>query len=200
MGGKMIFNYAPGATPLDPDEANGLIPKHITTQGQLNEWEQMNILDAEKWLRSQRFNIIQISTNAFIKKLHQRMFDQTWRWAGQFRKSNKNIGVDWLHIPVNLKILMDDLCYQLENNIYPLDELAVRFHHRLVVIHPFANGNGRHARLMADILLLSQNKTRFSWGNAGNFSEPSTIRKEYIHALRTADKGNYTLLIDFVRQ
>ena len=154
----MIFNYAPGATPLDPDEANGLIPKHITTQGQLNEWEQMNILDAEKWLRTQRFNIIQISTNAFIKKLHQRMFDQTWRWAGQFRKSNKNIGVDWLHIPVNLKVLMDDLCYQLENNIYPLDELAVRFHHRLVVIHPFANGNGRHARLMADILLLSQNK------------------------------------------
>jgi Fic-DOC domain mobile mystery protein B len=138
MGRKMIFNYAPGATPLDPDEANGLIPKHITTQGQLNEWEQMNILDAEKWLRSQRFNIIQIATNAFIKKLHQRMFDQTWRWAGQFRKSNKNIGVDWIHIPVNLKILMDDLCYQLENSIYTL---KVTIHYYLILLGSKQNLN-----------------------------------------------------------
>ena len=95
---------------------------------------------------------------------------------------------------------MDDVRYQLENKTYPIDELVVRFHRRLVAIHPFANGNGRHARLMADIVLLSQGQRRFSWGRAESFIESSSIRANYITALRAADKMDYSLLLDFVRQ
>lgn len=195
-----MFEYPPGATPLDPDEANGLIPAHITTQGQLNEWEQANLLEAETWVNRQNFNLIEIATTSFSKKLHLRMFSKTWRWAGQFLKSNKNIGGDWLSISVDLKVLMDDMRYQIENKSYPMDELTARFHHRLVAIHPFPNGNGRHARLMADIVLLSQGLKRFSWGRAENLVESSPIRKRYIAALRAADRMNYKPLIDFVRQ
>lgn len=195
-----MFEYPPGATPLDPDEASGLIPKHITTQGQLNEWEHANILEVEKWVSRQSFKLSEIITIEFIRKLHRRMFNKTWNWAGEFRKSNKNIGVDWLSISVALKKLMDDTSYQLENKVYSMDELTARFHHRLIGIHPFANGNGRHGRLMADIILLSQGLQRFSWGRAKNLVKSSPIRKKYITALRAADKMDFVLLLDFVRQ
>jgi len=195
-----MFEYPEGATPLDPDEARGLIPKHITTQGQLNEWEHVNILEAEKWISRQSFKLAEVTTTEFIKKLHQRMFDKTWSWAGQFRKSNKNIGVDWFSISVDLKLLIDDTRYQLENKVYPMDELVTRFHHRLVGIHPFANGNGRHGRLMADIVLLSQGFPRFSWGRGKNLVKSSPVREQYITALRAADGRDYALLLDFVRQ
>lgn len=200
MEGINMFEYPLGATPLDADEADKLIPKHITTQGQLNEWEQANILETEKWINHQNFKVPQITTMEFIKKLHQRMFSKTWRWAGQFRQSNKNIGVDWFSISVDLQVLIDDIQYQLENITYPTDELVARFHHRLVTIHPFANGNGRHARLMADIVLLSQGQQRFSWGSAKSLIESSPIRERYIAALHAADKMDYSLLLKFVRQ
>lgn len=199
MGRVSMLQYPPGATPLDLDEAGGLIPQHIINQSQLNEWEQANILDTERWVTRQHFKCNEIITSEFLKKLHYRMFNKTWRWAGQFRQSNKNIGVDWVSIAVNLKILLDDFIYQVENSVYSIDELAVRFHHRLVVIHPFPNGNGRHARLMTDIFLLSQDASRFSWGSA-NLVEESLSRKQYIEALRMADKMQYELLMDFVRK
>lgn len=191
-------DYPPRATPIDADEAAGLIPKHITTQGQLNEWEQNNILRAEQWLCKQDFKIADISTTHFLQKLHIKMFDKTWRWAGQYRKTNKNIGVDWLNISVNLKILLDDLQYQVKNKVFTPDELAARFHHRLVAIHPFPNGNGRHARMMADIVLLAIGAKRFSWGSK-SLDGKSSARKRYIDALREADKLNYKDLIEFVR-
>lgn len=194
-----MFEYPHGATPLDPDEANGLIPKHITTQGQLNEWEQVNILEAEKWAGRRNFKLQDVITTEFIKKLHQRMFNKTWRWAGEFRKTNKNIGVDWLSIFVDLKLLMEDIVYQIENKTYPVDELAVRFHHRLVSIHPFANGNGRHARLMTDIILLSQDQKRFTWGRVEQLIASSPVREKYIAALRAADRRDYKPLLQFVR-
>lgn len=194
-----MLEYLPGATPLDPDEANGLLAGHITTQNQLNEWEQMNILAAEKWLSRQAFKITNVAQMDFIKKLHQRMFGNTWSWAGEFRRSNKNIGVDWLVIATELKILLDDLIYQLENNSFKMDELVARFHHRLVVIHPFLNGNGRHARMMADIVLLSQGFQRFTWGSANSLASSSSIRANYIGALRAADQKDYAPLIRFVR-
>lgn len=202
MGRITDWQYPPGATPLDLDEANGLIPQHITTQGQLNEWEQANILEAEKWINRQRsFDQMKIFSIDFIKKLHQMMFNKTWSWAGKFRQTNKNIGVDWVSIAIDLKVLLDDASYQLKNDAYPLDELATRFHHRLVSIHPFSNGNGRHARMMTDIVLLSQNSDRFSWGSkAKSLVEPSALREQYINALRAADKMNYTLLLDFVKK
>lgn len=199
MGGIAKWECPPGATPLDPDEANGLIPKHITTQGQLNEWEQINILEAEKWLSRHRVVFETVVNHDFIKKLHQRMFGKTWQWAGEYRRTNKNIGVDWLNISVQLKLLLDDLVYQIENKIYPIDELAARFHHRLVATHPFSNGNGRHARMMADIVLLTQQQPRFSWGRQRNLAQASLIRERYIEALRAADRDDYTLLLAFVR-
>ncbi len=194
-----MWDYSPGATPIDADEAVELIPQHIATQKQLNEWEENNILTAERWLTKQRFKLNAVSTIAFVKKIHVRMFNKTWRWAGQFRKSNKNIGVDWQKIPIELKVLLDDLQYQVQNNVFSKDECAVRFHHRLVAIHPFPNGNGRHARMMADIVLLSLEAERFSWGSK-NLLDSSPVRKRYIEALRAADRLDYDKLIKFVRE
>lgn len=199
MGREIISYYPPGATPLDPDEAAGLLPKHISTQSQLNEWEQINILEAEKWLSHHSFTATEVLSLHFIRKLHEKMFDKTWRWAGEFRKSDKNIGVYWRDIAVKLKVLMDDVEYQINHTVYSTDELAARFHHRLVSIHPFANGNGRHARMMTDILLLSQKEKRFSWGSQENLVAVTVIRNQYIKSLQEADKGNYDLLFAFVR-
>ena len=152
----------------------------------------------EQWVSNQRFEIANIATSEFVKQIHVKMFNKTWRWAGQFRKTNKNIGVDWPLVSVELKILLDDVQYQDENNIYPKDELAARFHHRLVAIHPFPNGNGRHARMMADIMLIALGCSRFSWGS-NSLAESSPVRKLYIEALREADRMNYEKLITFVR-
>lgn len=194
----MIFEYLPGTTPLNPDESAGLIPRHITTQSQLNEWEQSNILDAETWMTGKNFHLNQIAIRDFICNLHRRMFGKTWKWAGEFRKTDKNIGVDWLTVSVELKKLCDDLIFQIEKNVFDIDDAAMRFHHRLVLIHPFANGNGRHARLMTDIFLLSQNHERFLWGDHQAMTSATVIRKNYIEALRAADRGDYGLLRVFL--
>lgn len=147
----MNFVYPPGATPLDPDEAEGLLAGHITTQGDLNTWEQTNILQGELWAaRQSKRDLLE---ERFVRELHQRMFDQTWKWAGAFRSTNKNIGVDWMQVGMQVRNLLDNTHYQMEHQIFSADELAVRFHHQLVMIHPFPNGNGRHARLIADLLI-----------------------------------------------
>ena len=145
----MKFNYPIGATPLNSDEVVDLIPSHITTQEELNAWEEKNILSAEPWAFKQK-NLLSIDC---IKKFHQRMFDKTWKWAGQFRKSEKNIGIHWSKIAIELQKLCDDVKYQIDHHVFSNDEIAIRFHHRLVSIHAFSNGNGRHARLMADMLI-----------------------------------------------
>jgi len=189
------LDYPPGATPLDADELANLIPGHITTQGELNEWEQLNILQGEAWARKQRQEILQ---EAYVRKLHERMFGETWRWAGEFRKSDKNLGVDWLKIGVELKKLLDDVRYQVEHGSYPADEIAVRFHHRLVAIHPFPNVNGRHARLMADLLAERLGHPRFSWGSR-SLVDASETRQRYIAALQAADARDYGPLLAFAR-
>ena len=189
------LDYPPGATSLDADELANLIPGHITTQGELNEWEQLNILQGEAWARKQRQEILQ---EAYVRKLHERMFGETWRWAGEFRKSDKNLGVDWLKIGVELKKLLDDVRYQVEHGSYPADEIAVRFHHRLVAIHPFPTGNGRHARLMADLLAERLGHPRFSWGSR-SLVDASETRQRYIAALQAADARDYGPLLAFAR-
>ena len=189
------LDYLPGATPLDADELACLIPKHITTQGELNEWEQLNILQGEAWARRQRKEILD---EAFVRQLHKQMFGETWSWAGSFRKSDKNIGVEWQHAGVKLRDLLDDVRYQIEHATYPPDEIAARFHHRLVAIHPFPNGNGRHARMMADLLAQKLGQPRFTWGSK-SFSEATETRLSYIHSLRAADSGNIRPLRAFVR-
>jgi Fic-DOC domain mobile mystery protein B len=191
----MNLDYPPGATPLDADELASLIPGHITTQGELNEWEQLNILQGEAWARKQRKEIL---NEAFLRQLHKQMFGETWRWAGEFRKSDKNIGVDWLKISVELRKLIDDVHYQIEHAAYPPDEIAARFHHRLVAIHPFPNGNGRHARLMADLLVERLGQPRFTWGSR-SLTDACETRLRYIAALQAADARDYAPLLAFVR-
>lgn len=177
------YEYAVGATPLDPDESVGLIPSHISNQSELNTWEEANIAQAEIWLdkKLKRLTSSMILTEDFVRALHLQMFNRTWRWSGKFRKSNKNIQ------------------YQMRQQIYSIDELAIRFHHQLVWIHPFPNGNGRHARMMADSLLKSQGCDRFSWGGDYSLSTMNTLRKEYIDSLRKADNADYSELIKFAR-
>ena len=189
------LDYPPGATPLDADELASLIPGHITTQGELNEWEQLNIAQGDQWARQQRKELL---NEAFIRQLHKQMFGETWHWAGAFRKTDKNIGVDWVKIGVELKKLLDDAHYQVEHASYPPDEIAVRFHHRLVAIHPFPNGNGRLSRLMADLLAQRLGQARFTWGS-DSLTDTTVTRLSYIAALQAADARDYTSLIAFAR-
>ncbi len=193
----MQFDYPQGATPLDPEELNGLKLKHITTRGELDRWEQENIQDALAWIARRRKK--EIFTEEFICLLHEKMFNKVWEWAGNFRRTDKNIGVQWMQIPLDLKQLLDDVNYWIEHKVYSPDEIAYRLHHKLVLIHLFPNGNGRHSRLMADIILSEIFKMEpFSWGS-GNLTDTGKVRKQYIAALKAADIQNFTLLETFVR-
>lgn len=192
----ITLKYPSGATPLDIEEIEDLIPSHITTQGQLNEWEAINILKAEQWLfLTKHLDIVSLK---FIRLLHKKMFNETWGWAGIFRKTQKNIGVEASMITSKLTELLDDVKYQIENHTYSIDEISFRFHHRLVAIHPFPNGNGRHSRLMSDILLVSNDSSRFSWGAKMHKTE-DLVRRDYIQSLKNADRHDYELLSKFVR-
>lgn len=193
----LSLDYPPGATPLDPDEAAGLIPSHITTHGQLNEWELVNIVEGERWAFSRkRKNLLSIE---FVRRLHKRMFGDTWRWAGTFRSTEKNIGIDPARIQPALLDLFKDVVTQLEHKSYSLDEIAARFSHRLVSIHPFANGNGRLSRTMADLLLVREGVERFSWGAGKNLVTEGDTRQAYLDALHAADARDYAPLLAFVR-
>lgn len=190
------LDIKPGQTPLDPDEAAGLIPSHISTQGELDEWEAVNLLRAQAWLSRQRD--LDVLNDGFCRELHRRMFNQTWEWAGSFRRSDKNIGCEWLYVGVQLRNLFDDAAYWIKHRVFPVDEIAARFHHKLVSIHPFPNGNGRHARFMTDALLRQCEHVEFTWG-CGKLVAMGDVRHQYIEALRAADKGDVTLLCTFVR-
>jgi Fic-DOC domain mobile mystery protein B len=193
----MDFEYPEGATPLDADEAQGLRLTHITTLKELDIWEQRNIDQAVTWAFSGREK--DILSELFIRKLHKQMFGDVWRWAGTFRTSNKNIGVMREEISIELRHLCEDTQYWIKHHTFEPDEIAARFHHRLVAIHPFANGNGRHARLITDLLLEKQlNSARFSWGGE-ILNDSGECRERYIAALRAADRDDYTLLSEFVR-
>jgi Fic-DOC domain mobile mystery protein B len=187
---------APGSTPLDPNEIDGLLPPHLRTQEELNEWEQANIGRALGWLASARRP--DTLTEGFVRELHRRMFDSTWRWAGRFRATERNIGVAPEQIGPRLRDLLDDARYWLQHGTYTIDEAAVRFHHRLVAIHCFANGNGRHARLITDALLADHGAAHFSWGR-GDLARAGDARDRYLAALRAADRGDVSALLTFVR-
>jgi Fic-DOC domain mobile mystery protein B len=193
------FDYIDGQTPLDEEEKDGLLIPTIATRGELDEFEQQNIEQAVQWTLGRSFKREVIFTEDFIRTLHKRMYADVWAWAGEFRKTNKNIGVDKWQIPSDLKYLLDDAKYWHENNTYPPDEIAVRFKHRIVSIHCFPNGNGRHSRLMADIIIEKIYKQPvFSWG-AANLSSEGDTRTAYLKAVKTADKGDYSLMLAFAR-
>ncbi|MHA4893545.1 mobile mystery protein B [Pedobacter sp. PWIIR3] len=191
--------YIDGQTPLDEEEKDGLLISSISTREELDEFEQQNIEDAIQWSLGRNFKSNALLNEAFIKALHKRMYKNVWSWAGEFRKTNKNIGVDRWGVATGLRVLLEDTAFWIENESFAPDEIAVRFKHRIVSIHCFANGNGRHSRLIADLIVEKIfNKPVFTWG-ARNLSKKSENRDTYLNALKAADKGNYSLLLSFAR-
>lgn len=189
------FDSDEHATPLTPDERNELIPTHITLRSELNELELQNIGTADRWAFSRKHTILR---ERFLKSLHRRMFDRVWRWAGKYRTTERNLGIDHFRIEPELRQILDDARYWIEHKSYPLDELAVRFHHRLVVVHPFPDGNGRWSRLMADVLIVRLGGTRFTWGRV-NLRAAGEARSAYVDALHAADNHDLAPLIRFAR-
>ncbi len=199
MGEQMIdaFDYPDGATPLDPEELDGLKYKHITTRGELDELEQVNIEQGLRWLARQRRK--DILTDHFAITLHKRLFGDVWNWAGTFRRTGKNIGIDPINISVELRTLMDDAQYWVKNETYGPTEAAVRLHHRLAFIHCFPNGNGRHARIMADTVLATVYNTQpINWAGGMDLQKMNERRVIYIAALKAADHGDIGPLMTFV--
>lgn len=196
MGLNSGQSHSLGATPLDPDEAYGLIPTHITLKRELDEFEQANILAAQAWTEQRMPK--DLLSERYVRRLHKKMFDRTWRWAGSFRQTEKSIGVDPAQIGVRLRDLLEDVKTWQQHQSYSLEEQAVRLHHRLVLIHPFPNGNGRHARLFTDTFLRSCGAAPFTWGRT-SLILPSATRTAYIGALQAADARDYRPLLVFVR-
>lgn len=193
------LEYTNGQTPLDQEEKEGLKIKTITTQGELDEFEQLNIEKAVQWTIHTKFKAKNILTEKFVKDVHQKMFGDVWKWAGEFRKTEKNIGIPWTQIGVELKNLLDDTIFWIDNKTFTPQEIAIRFKHRLVSIHCFPNGNGRHSRMMVDIIIESIFKSElFSW-HQSNMAESNDARRLYIKALKEADKGHLTPLIEFAQ-
>lgn len=197
MGLDLEYNV--GQTPIDKEEKEGLLIETIATKGELDEFEQQNIEEAMQWVFGRNFKAKEVFAQKFICNLHRRMYGNVWAWAGDFRKTNKNLGIDKFQIPIDLKVLCDDALYWIEHKTYPPEEVAIRFKHRIVSIHCFSNGNGRHSRLMGDIVIEKlYGLEPFSWGNS-TISEASEARKTYLQAIKSADQGDYSQLLRFSR-
>ena len=193
------LKYIDSQTPLDEDEKEGLKIKSITTQGELDEFEHLNIEKAVEWTIHIKLKTERILTEKFVRDLHKKMYGDVWKWAGSFRMTDKNIGINWTQIGVELKCLIDDTKYWVENETYSSEEIAIRFKHRIVAIHCFPNGNGRHSRMMADIIMESIfDRDVFNW-HKSNMVKADETRKRYITALRQADEGNISPLIEFAK-
>jgi Fic-DOC domain mobile mystery protein B len=185
-----------GATPLSDEEREGLKLSYVTTRDDLNAAEQQNILEAQKWAARRKNKVL---SRDYLNDLHKRMYGDVWTWAGTYRKTEKNIGIDPVRIQTELQELLDNASYWIEHKTYPPDEISARFHHKLVYIHPYPNGNGRHARQAADILLKEElGQPPFTWGRA-NLRDARQTRKTYINALRAADGHDVGPLLEFVR-
>lgn len=191
-------NLTPENTELTPDELADLIP-NLATKQELNEFERENIIEAAEWALSERqLKQHEPWSEAYIRELHRRMFDQTWKWAGTYRRTDKNLGIPWQQILQQLPVVLGDAKYWIEHKTYDPDEIAVRLHHRLVSIHPFPNGNGRHARLIADVVAAKLGRPTFPWG-IENLVSTGPTRDAYIQALKTADAGDIQPLLKFAR-
>lgn len=197
MGLELV--YEEGQTPLDEEEKEGLLIPTITTKGELDEFEQLNIQKSIEWSLKRRWQTEKIFTEDFMKQLHYQMYGEVWAWAGKFRLTNKNTGTDWHKIGIEIKNLLNDVLYWIRHETYPPHEITIRFKHRIVSIHCFPNGNGRHSRLMADII--SENVFKndvYTWGSS-KLIKPGELRRTYISALRKADQGEIGDLIEFAK-
>ncbi|MDI4665041.1 mobile mystery protein B [Xanthobacter autotrophicus] len=182
-------------TPLTAEEREQLIPSYITMRHELNEAEQVNIGEGWRWAMSRRRNVLD---QGLLDELHRRMFGDVWRWAGQYRTTGRNIGVDAYRIAMEVRLAVDDARYWVEHGTYPPDEIAIRFSHRLVAIHPYPNGNGRFSRLVGDLLARQLGQQPFTWGRA-NLVDAGETRARYVAALRAADNYDLTPLLAFSR-
>ena len=192
-----IYGSLEGQTPLTDHEKLELRPS-FSTRGELNEAERLNILSARIWaMRGTVLRRSDLLSDFFGRELHHRMFSQVWGWAGRYRTSERNIGWEWHRIQEGVRVAFEDAVFWLKHETYPLHECAVRLHYQLVVIHPWVNGNGRHARLMADALVASRNEKPLSWGVGANLAATGGARSRYISAIRKADEGNYRHLLRF---
>lgn len=190
-----------GNTPLDDDEIEGLIPRQIQSRQELNAWEATNIGQAIAWAYGRaHINILRVEK---LRELHRRMFGATWNWAGTFRKSDKNISpCPWPQVPILVRDLIDDTRAQYDasdKSDTAADDIAMRFHHRLVQIHPWPNGNGRHARLATNLSLREWRRPAFTWGESADGGPPDAVRRRYLSALQAADGGKFEALQKFVR-
>ena len=193
------LKYIEGQTPLEEEEKEGLLIPTITTREELDEFEQKNIEEAILGFLSKKLKKETVFTEKFVRELHKKMYGHIWKWAGDFRQTNKNIGIEYWKISTELKMLLDDALFWIEQGTFPADEMAVIFKHRLVSIHCFPNGNGRHSRLMADIIVSKIFGLEvFSWGS-DNLSHETNARETYIRAVKSADRGNYSELVKFAR-
>jgi Fic-DOC domain mobile mystery protein B len=193
------INYIQGQTELDEEEKEGLLIKSVTTREELDEFEQQNIEKAIQWTFTRKFKKEQLLTEKFIKDLHKKMYGDVWKWAGQFRSSEKNIGTKSYLIPIELRNLLDDCLFWIDNKTYSHEEIAIRFKHRLVSIHCFSNGNGRHSRLIADLIMEKIfNDTFFTWGG-NDLIQQTDARATYIKAMKLADKNEIQTLIAFAK-
>ena len=191
-----IFETDDNSTPLTEEEKQQLKAKWITTRAELNELETKGIANAEIWLLKNKKDIL---NETFIKNLHKKMFGDIWKWAGTFRTTERNIGVAPYEIQPKLRILLDDVRFWVDNQTFSPKEIAIRFHHRLVQIHPFPNGNGRISRLMADLLMKQFGLPVLDWGS-GSLTEISELRRKYISALQDADNADYSSLLHFIEK
>lgn len=194
-----LFDHPEGATPLSEEDQEGLIPSWIALRAELDSAERDNILTAVAWASDRRWKIEDF-TQAALKRIHLKMFCDVWRWAGEYRQAQTNIGVPSSQISTEVENLLRDLQVQVEQETWESDEIAVRFHHRLVLIHPFRNGNGRHSRMVADLIAEALSLPPFSWGEGADLDAEGGARQVYIRALQNADKGNVAPLLAFARQ
>jgi Fic-DOC domain mobile mystery protein B len=194
-----LFGPADDATPLSAEEQAALIPS-LSTRAELNQLERLNINAARVWaMRARILRRPDLLSDGFARELHRRMFNQVWAWAGRYRTTEKNLGWEVPRLAEGVRNIFDDAKVWLEHSTYPLPEAAVRLHHRLVLIHPWSNGNGRHARLMADLVVAANGGKELTWGAGQDLVAAGEVRRRYIDAVRQADQGNIGPLVEFAQ-
>ncbi len=190
-----------GATPLEEEDLEGLIPDFVATRADLNQVEFENIAKAVPWAerRVRSLGPHGILTAGFLTTLHKRMFGDVWRWAGTPRRRETNIGVDPSLIATQCRLFFDDAIYWHDHGVFGPDERAARIHSRLVSIHPFPNGNGRCTRMMADLYMVAIGAVPFAWGSS-DLDVDGSVRAAYLAAvIKAADTDDYADLIRFAR-
>lgn len=194
--------YSDGNTPIRPEDAEKLIPK-ISTMKELNEYEALNILKAHDWAFNTRtMNTTDPLKEPYVRTLHAKMFDQVWEWAGIYRTNELNIGCDPREITQRLPQLLENTRYQVDHEVFSVDECLIRFHHQLVSrIHPFPNGNGRHARMITDVIAVTRGRPQFTWGAGNDLVSEGQARAAYLAALRALDANEQDVksLLEFAR-